>query len=77
MDGHSTTYPYGGGIYNQESLTVESCTLRNNWAVEGGGIRNDGTLTVTNSNIRNNSADWWRQHLQQWHTGSHEQHARQ
>ena len=45
-----------GGIYNQESLTLESCTLVHNSSDYGGGIRNDGTLTVTHSTLVDNSA---------------------
>ncbi|MBN2477300.1 MAG: hypothetical protein JXB62_22025 [Pirellulales bacterium] len=58
VEGHAPVYPYGGGIYNQEHLTVEGCTLANNAAVYGGGIRNDGTLTVTDSTFEDNSTNY-------------------
>jgi hypothetical protein len=45
-----------GGIYNQGTLTVTSCTLSGNAARGGGGgILNDGTLTVTNSTVNGNA----------------------
>jgi len=47
----------GGGINNQGTLTVTSCTFGNNSTIgTGGGIANDGTLTITNSTFETNSA---------------------
>ena len=54
--GSSPAYPYGGGIHNDGSLVLDSCTLANNSSVYGGGVRNDGTLTVTNSTLVDNAA---------------------
>ena len=51
----------GAGIYNDygSTLTVDNCTISNNWARTGGGILNNGTLTVTNSTFTGNTAiDW-------------------
>ena len=56
IEGHGSN---GGGIFNDEHLTVEDCTLSGNWADNsGGGIYNssDGILTVTHSTLANNSA---------------------
>ena len=55
---------YGGGIYNQGTLTVTNSTLSGNSAGAGGGggIMNDGrfgsaaTMTITNSRLSGNSA---------------------
>jgi hypothetical protein len=55
------TYPYGGGIFNNGTLTVANCVITNNSAGEygaGGGIDNNGSLTVTNSIVSNNTADF-------------------
>jgi hypothetical protein len=58
----------GGGIFNQGTLTVQSCTITGNWAGssqvyssgfatgQGGGIYNLGTLTVQNSTLSGNTA---------------------
>ena len=47
----------GGGIFNNGTLTIDSCTLSGNDAGEsGGGIFNAGTLTVSNSMFVNNLA---------------------
>ena len=47
----------GGGIYNDGTLTVTSCTFNSNTSgADGGGIANPGTLTITNSTFVNNSA---------------------
>ena len=47
----------GGGIYNVHgSLTVDSCTIAENEALNGGGIYNGGTLTLTNSTVSGNEA---------------------
>ncbi len=54
-DGSSST---GGGIDNDGTLTLTSCTLSGNSAKDGsgGGIENDGTLTVANCTLAGNSA---------------------
>jgi len=61
-DGNSK---YGGGIFNEGTLTVTDSTLSGNNAkpsctsscyANGGGIANTGTLTVTNSTLSGNSA---------------------
>jgi len=51
-DGH------GGGIFNNGTLTVLSCTVSGNRGDPGGGIANHwlGTLTLTNSTVWGNSA---------------------
>jgi hypothetical protein len=51
----------GGGILNYGSLTVNACTIANNYVAGsdsalGGGIYNNDILTVTNSTIANNTA---------------------
>ena len=56
VDGYNAGSSYGGGIYNDEILVLDSCTLANNLSDYGGGIRNDGMLTVTNSTFVDNSA---------------------
>ncbi|ELR99104.1 DUF4347 domain-containing protein [Gloeocapsa sp. PCC 73106] len=53
----------GGGIYNEENLTITDSTIANNLAVGpsntnwgfGGGIYNVGRLAIINSNISNNT----------------------
>jgi hypothetical protein len=48
---------YGGGIYNQGIVELNSCTISHNSAkADGGGIDNSGTLSLNNSTISNNSA---------------------
>ncbi len=51
---------FGGGIYNNGTLTVSNSTISNNTDVDGygGGIMNDssGMLTVTNSTLSDNTA---------------------
>src|SRR6267143_1332632 len=42
-------FGYGGGIFNQGTLTVANSTFEGNSAGNGGGIANFGPLTVTNS----------------------------
>jgi hypothetical protein len=61
----SSSYGYGGGIYNDHAtLAVSSCTLNGNSAsYGGGGIYNDGvsgsaTLSITNSTLSGNSAGY-------------------
>ncbi|MGD1920829.1 MAG: choice-of-anchor Q domain-containing protein [Pleurocapsa sp.] len=46
----------GGGILNQENLTVSGVNISNNSADIGGGILNEGMLNVYNSIINNNGA---------------------
>ena len=50
---------FGGGIYNNGSLTVENCLITGNVAATfggggGGGIANNGSLTDINSTFANN-----------------------
>ncbi|WP_442404980.1 choice-of-anchor Q domain-containing protein [Mycobacterium sp.] len=46
--GHALSYPdYGGGIWNNGTLTVSDCTIANNTANYGGCIDNGGTLIVS------------------------------
>lgn len=48
---------YGGGIFNNGTLTLENCILEGNWAEEtGGAIYNAGTLTVKNTELKGNTA---------------------
>ncbi len=51
----------GGGIFNDENLTITDSTISDNQATvgfaDGAGIFNDGTLTVTDSTITGNSAN--------------------
>lgn len=48
---------YGGGIFNNGTLTLENCILEGNWAEEtGGSIYNAGTLTVKNTELKGNTA---------------------
>lgn len=55
--GETTVFGYGGGIFNQGTLTLINGVIHNNWADDGGaGISNSGTLTITNSTIRDNEA---------------------
>jgi hypothetical protein len=47
----------GGGILNNGTLTVSSCTLCSNVASQfGGGIGNEGTLTVSSSTLSGDAA---------------------
>jgi hypothetical protein len=46
----------GGGILNQENLTLADANLTNNKATEGGGIYNlEATANITNSHVDSNS----------------------
>ncbi|MDY0019038.1 MAG: choice-of-anchor Q domain-containing protein, partial [Anaerolineae bacterium] len=56
--GRAPSFDYGGGVYNNGTLTVENCTFSNNNGYNaGGGIyNNSGTLTVTNAIFSNNEA---------------------
>ena len=60
-NGSAPTPYFGGGIYNDHaSLTVSSCTISGNSAIQGagGGIFNDdGTLTISGSTVTGN-ASW-------------------
>ncbi len=47
----------GGGILNQENLTLANSTLSGNSASTGGGISNIGGLTITNSTLSGNSSE--------------------
>ena len=50
-------YHYGGALYNQGTVTLQSCTISGNQAdLDGGGIANYGTLTVMDSTINGNVA---------------------
>ncbi len=60
---NNTAGDYGGGIYNNGTLTIEECIIDNNtadcaWGEGGGGIANGGSLTIINSVISNNSSSW-------------------
>ncbi len=46
----------GGGVSNQGTLTLSSCSVSNNSASEGGGIYNTGTLTISGCTLSGNSA---------------------
>jgi fibronectin-binding autotransporter adhesin len=48
---------YGGGIFNQGTMTLTGCTLRDNMASgPGGALFNSGQATLTDCTIRGNSA---------------------
>ncbi len=49
---------FGGGIWNEGTLTLDNCIVTGNSCDvgNGGGIYNTGTLTANNCAIRNNSA---------------------
>jgi len=44
----------GGGIWNQDTLTLNNSTVISNTAEYGGGIWNSGTLTVSHNTISDN-----------------------
>ena len=44
----------GGGILNEDSLTLTQSTVSNSSALNGGGIYNQGVATLINSNLSNN-----------------------
>jgi hypothetical protein len=46
---------FGGGIFNEGTLTVTNSTLSGNTGY-GGGVYNSGTATVTNSTLSGNAA---------------------
>jgi CSLREA domain-containing protein len=47
---------FGGGIYNDGTVTLTNTTIASNAAGGGGGIYNTGTLTLTNSIFTDNEA---------------------
>jgi hypothetical protein len=48
---------YGGGLYNDGTVTLNFSTVRNNSAdIWGGGIYNSGMLSLNNSNVSDNYA---------------------
>lgn len=49
---------FGGGIWNEGTLTLDRCTITGNSSEmgDGGGMYNTGTLTVNNCSISDNSA---------------------
>ena len=49
-------HDYGGGIFNDGTLTVRDSTLSNNTGQQGGGIFNSGTLTVRDSTLSGGNA---------------------
>jgi Right handed beta helix region len=52
------TAGFGGGVFNQGTLTVFNSTLSLNSSTSGGGgIANDGKLSVTNSTLSGNSGN--------------------
>jgi hypothetical protein len=55
-DGSVSGVTYGGGVYNQGTLTLSNSTLSANSAYYGGGIYNGGSLTVSNSTLSGNSS---------------------
>lgn len=46
----------GGAFYNDGTLTLSHCIVKNSAGYYGGGIFNAGTLHITNSTFKNNSA---------------------
>ena len=52
----------GGGIFNEDMLTITNSTISGNnqtgdaSTLGGGGVANQGTLTITNSTVTNNNA---------------------
>ena len=72
---------YGGGIYNDGTLTDDGGTILNNLASDGGGIYNDGTITLADTMIEQNTATSAgmlrrRRHPQRRHTDGQRQHDR-
>ena len=48
---------YGGVIYNNGTVTIDSSALHSNAALRGGAVHNNnGTVTIVNSTLYNNSA---------------------
>ncbi len=53
------TDSYGGGVFNEGTITIVDSTISGNTAsVKGGGLLNEGTATVTNSTIESNTSYW-------------------
>ena len=54
----NSTFQFGGGLCNDGTLELTSCTIARNNVVNttGGGINNQGTATLTNCTISGNSA---------------------
>jgi hypothetical protein len=46
-----------GGIFNDGTLTLSDCTVRNNFNPTGGGVDNAGDMTIDNCLIMNDSAN--------------------
>jgi len=46
--------PFGGGIFNNGTLTINGGEVSNNIGVTGGGISNSGTLIINSGEISNN-----------------------
>ena len=56
---NTNTLTRGGGVFNQEILTINNSTITNNnteFFASGAGIANQGDLTINNSTITGNSA---------------------
>ena len=53
---NSTAAGFGGGLYDQGTLTLTGASIQNNNATDGGGIDIHGTLTLDNSTLLNNTA---------------------
>ena len=47
---------YGGGVWNDGTLTLTACTISGNSAACGGGVSNTGTATLTGCTISGNKA---------------------
>jgi hypothetical protein len=52
------TAAFGGGIWNNSTVTVSASTLSANSATEGGGVVNIGTLRLDKSTLSGNSAQY-------------------
>ncbi len=50
------SYPEGGGIQIEGTLTLINCIVSGNTDIQGGGIDNEGTLTLINSTVSGNSS---------------------
>ncbi len=50
------SYPLGGGIKNEGTLTLSNSIISGNTDIQGGGIDNEGTLTLMNSIVSGNSS---------------------
>ena len=56
----SDSNQYGGGIFNQGTMTLENSTVSGNSATSGGGIVNlNGRLAISGSNISNNQTGFY------------------